>query len=381
MKVAEIFAELGFKIKDENLGEFVNSLSKLNVATVASAAGLGGVYLALEKITTQAVEAAHALANFNAQTGMSSVELQKWAQLGERVGITAEDVKSSFSGLQQAITAINFGGGNTAPFSFFGIDPRAFSTDAAGMRKAMMEIGKVLKEADPATRRYWASQMGLSDAMIQLLVSTKLTNEELEKQITMLDPARDSLNGLRAAAVQFSQEIKGIGNSIGAALSPALTGLFQIANAFLELYRNSETFRMVMITILAIFGFLIATLMGPLTAIGLAIAFWGAALGEVVFYWNEIKEAINDAYQAAMKFYNSPMGKLLTGNLAGAAQSVFLPNDQGSQNSTNVDARQDNHLTVHVDAKSGSNGIVESIEDAWERLVGRTAYQRKLKST
>lgn len=382
MKVAEIFAELGFKIKDENLGEFVNSLSKLSLLSVASAAGLGGIYLALQEITTSALEAANALGNFNAQTGIDTEELQKWQQLGERVGITAQDVTASFSGLQQAVTAIKMGAGNTAPFSFFGLDANTFKTDAEGMRKAMFQISEAYKNADPATRRFLAGQMGLNDSMMQLLTSTKLTNQALDEQFVMLDSGRNSLNELRSTHTQFVQEWRAGMNAVVVALTPAFEGILKIGIAFMELYKSSTAFRYIMNAIFGALAVVLLSISGPITAVVVAFSLWVATLGEIAFYWNEITEAIDDALQAAEKFMNSPMGKLMSGNFGGAFQSIFIPNRQNDTQPGNAnDNRQENSLTVISHSDRNSPSFMEELEAVWGKMVGQAAYQRKLKTT
>ena len=47
-KVAEIFAELGFKFEKTTLGDFIKSIKELDMSVIASAAGVGGLYLAMK---------------------------------------------------------------------------------------------------------------------------------------------------------------------------------------------------------------------------------------------------------------------------------------------------------------------------------------------
>lgn len=381
MKVAEIFAELGFNIKDENLGDFVNKLATLNLQTIAAAAGLGGVYLGLKNITEAAFEAGNALYSFNAITGMNTEELQKWVAVGEKAGIKASAVTSSFKGLQQAITAIQQGGGNVEPFIRLGIDINTLRTDADGMRSAMNEISEALVTQTPAMRRYYIGMLGMDEAMLQLFESGMATNKMLDDQRFMTDEGVKAMRAFGAATTGLGQEWKKAMQDIAVAIAPAIEGLAILLTKFMEFYNTSDAVRSVTLAIVAIGAALLIAL-NPLAVLFTTISGLAIILGIIVKEWDKITAAIDRAVEATARFVNSPMGKLLGGNLVGAAQSVFMPSNQTSnQNSQVNDNRQENHLTVQVNGGAGASGVIDSIEDAWEKLLARTGYQRKLKAT
>lgn len=406
MKVAEIFAELGFNIKDANLGDFVNTLSKLDLLTVSTALGLGSIYLALNKITTEAVAAAHSLSNFAAQTGLSSEELQRWQLLGQQIGVTAEDVKSGFEGIQNSLEAINQGQGNVAPFQRLGLNvhdlQQKFNSGAAGTREAILNIAAALSTASAADRKFFASQMGVNDAMMQFLTSSKLTSEALDHQIIMTDKQRDVLNALGDESTSLSLQWHATMNAFAASIAPILIGLVRLGQEIIQVWKQSFN----LIAALTAVGLLIGSIFTPLlfTSLGIGVVLSAilVALGLISYYWNDIGEAASHTGELVQEIFNqfqegakpvietlkqihdlmkfSPIG--FGAGLSGDILHMFAPAG-GPGNSDYSQNKEENNLTVHVHGDQGGkpSGVIGELEEAWSRLTGRSAYQRKLKVT
>lgn len=407
MKVAEIFAELGFNIKDANLGEFINSLSKIDLMTVTTAAGLGSIYLALNQITTASIQAAHELANFSKQTGLSSEELQRWQLVGERAGITAEEVTSAFKGIQSSLTAISKGGGNTAPFSWLGLNAaemhKKFNEGAKGSREALFDLSRALSTASEADKRFFASQMGVSDAFVQLLASGKATNEMLDLMPVMSDSARDSFDDLRSKGVELNQEWGALLRQIAQDLQPVLDGLVKVGLAVIGVIKEMKPYGDLIKLILLAALLALAPLMPFLTALGILIASILAVLGTMVHYWDAIKAAAQDAGEAVSNFFDNiqkkakpvldvlqAIGKAMTFSPLGLGAKIgqdqassFIPSNMNDGRSNDYSqSNQQNSLTVNLNGGGDQKqGLLSEIEDQWNKLIGRGAYQRKLKAT
>ena len=103
-KVVEMFAELGFKFEKTTLGDFINSVKELDMSVIASAAGVGGLYMAMKNITGEAVDFATVLHNFTVETGIPEEEIQRWMKLSAAQHIS----KDAILGVVKALESKGF---------------------------------------------------------------------------------------------------------------------------------------------------------------------------------------------------------------------------------------------------------------------------------
>ena len=217
MKIGDLFVTLGIKADQRTLKDFISGMGDLNLSSVMAGLGVGAVGTALGNLLLKASEFGQMMKNFTAETGQSAVELQKWSNFAEQLGVEADTVMGSMKGLQAAITAIKLGGGNIAPFQMLGIDPRGKT-----MVEILKELGPILAQLDPAIARHALSMMGIDEAMIPVLKAYAANAEAVENQIHLNEQEIETLARLKQALTELKQ-IAGVGSFKAAS---ALTNFF-----------------------------------------------------------------------------------------------------------------------------------------------------------
>lgn len=172
MKVAEIFASLGFEVDDKGASEFDkkitdlgNNLKKMTVAATAA------IY-AIDRFVDGATRASVAIGNFAVQTGLSAEKLQRWQYAAQmsNMAMDADTVTTSIRGLQQALMEIRMGGGNPEAFRWLGVNP--MNKDAF---EVLGQLRKGVANLDPAFASMYLRQIGLNEQWLNVL---KLTDTE-----------------------------------------------------------------------------------------------------------------------------------------------------------------------------------------------------------
>jgi len=175
MKVAEIFAKLGFDVDNRPLEAFTDNLKSVaRELTITMAAATAALY-AIDRFVASFVRGSLAMDNFRRQTGLSVQELQKWQSAASlsNIGMEAEQVTQSIQALQQNMIQITrFGSGNMRPFAILGIDPRNSPFEV------LEQLRQKAKNYDPAIFATLIKEMGLDPQFVNVL---KLSNEEFDK--------------------------------------------------------------------------------------------------------------------------------------------------------------------------------------------------------
>lgn len=217
MTIAKLFARLGFKTDEKKAKDFDKQIKKIG-KTLTIATGIAvGFSLAIKKITEDAYNSAIALKQFEAETGASMEELQRWQSVAELTNNSAQAVTESVKAIALNQEKIKLGQGNISGYQLLGINPRQDPF------KILEELRVKTIGLSQAMKRNVLEQMGVSSELIQVL---ELTNDEFDRmkksafvvprsQIETMDKARASLNYLNQAlrwlktqiAVEISPEI------------------------------------------------------------------------------------------------------------------------------------------------------------------------------
>jgi len=175
MKIGDFFVSLGVKADTKVLTEFgqktkdaFSNVMSMKTAIIASAASFA--YFANE--TFKSVQA---LENFNRATGLSINKLQEYQRVASLsgVGLEAEQVASQIQALQQNLTDLKFGGGNTQAFRLLGID-----VSGKDSFQVMNEMRDAIKGLSDAEATNIIGKAGFSPEMLKIL---RMSNAEFEK--------------------------------------------------------------------------------------------------------------------------------------------------------------------------------------------------------
>ena len=220
MKIAELFAELGFKTNSTEqmkLRDFAGALADLNMSSILAATGLGVAGETLWKFTKQVGEHSVHLDKMRVLTGRSTTEIQQWERAVEAAGGTAQDYDAMLMGIQKMMMDITMGGstGNKA-MQVFGIKP------GEDISSQYEKIFRVLHTGiNPNLKTWLSSQYGINENMQYVI--QKMENISDVKKFPVL-----SLDTIKSATEEWSRFLKVIGDlgiafeHLAASLGPEL---------------------------------------------------------------------------------------------------------------------------------------------------------------
>ena len=218
MKIAEFFAELGFDIKgDKGLAEADKTLSRIAVSAVSVLGAVAALNAGFAALVDTTLKAAIGFKNFELSTGLSVDQLRAWQHFAETNDVTAGQMTDTIKGLQSAMAEIRLGRGNIQPWQLLGISP---NTDPFTV---LEELRKRLQDLPPDMARVVTAQMGIGDAVFQMLRSSSVEFEKLDRRLVLTAAEQTnlirlnrtwkdlvfSIGGLRDRIVaQFAQPMK-----------------------------------------------------------------------------------------------------------------------------------------------------------------------------
>ncbi len=175
MKIGDFFVALGVKADTKVLTEF-GQKAKSGMANVLGlkaaiiATGASFAYMANE--TFKGVQA---LENFERATGLSINKLQEYQRVAELsgTGLSGDAVAGQVQALQQNLTDLKFGGGNTAAFRLLGID-----VSGKEAFEVMNEMRGAIAGLSDAEATNLIGKAGFSPEMLKIL---RMSNKEFDK--------------------------------------------------------------------------------------------------------------------------------------------------------------------------------------------------------
>lgn len=234
MKIGDFFIELGLFGGEKaatTVGGLLEKFKDMKASTVAGAASLTELVRKFQDVADEAFHAALGLEMFEAQTGLSSRQLQMWQHVGEQAGITAQGMAASITTLQRNLAELRMGRGNFAPFQLLGISANQDAFEVLSqLRTRIKELG-----LDQATATNLISQMGLSPDMINLL---RLTDAEFKSMVGTAGvmtgkQARAFLEG-EHALVKFHQAVQQTKYMLVETFGPLYTKMLNLAATLLS---------------------------------------------------------------------------------------------------------------------------------------------------
>lgn len=229
MQIASLFARIGLQTDEEKAKSFTRSLNVAKGALITIGATVAATSAAIIKISTDALDAAAAFKQFEAETGASAQELQRWQAVAEQTNSSAEAVSSAIRAITANQEKIRLGQGNISGFQLLGIDPRQ---DPFQILDQLRERTDGLSEA---MRRNILSQLGVGAGLLQTL---ELSNEEFDalasRAFIIPQSAINTLADTRASLNQAGRAIDFLKTQIAVGLSPQIKELTDSFIAFIQ---------------------------------------------------------------------------------------------------------------------------------------------------
>lgn len=230
MNIGEFFVKLGVNADTDKLQTFDDKLNNLQKSVKGIA--LLGLAVAMERFANATVNSTVAVQNMVNQTGLLASGIRQWqiaAELSD-ISLTAEQVNSSITSLQQNLTEISLGGGNVTPFQMLGVD-------VAGKNafQVMEDLRGAIQGLDNATATNLITQTGLTPQFINVLRMSREEFEKLFSNETILDKEKmKAVIDMGTAFTDLRISLSNLRDILVATVAPALTFVLNIFDNILE---------------------------------------------------------------------------------------------------------------------------------------------------
>lgn len=204
MKIADFFAEIGFKVDTKSLQQFNNSIHEVVGSVRGLAMGLTATMTSWQMLQTAIGRNAQTLLNFKTYTGESVEEVRKLAAVmqGTNLNFSMDVLLNDISTVKKNLRELQiFGEGSSMAQALRvvglpGLNPGAIST--------IQDFLKLLKQIpDPATRAMLAERMGLSNQFLNILDLTDEQYRQLESRADKIFPNEDELKRRQKASLEI----------------------------------------------------------------------------------------------------------------------------------------------------------------------------------
>lgn len=221
MTIANLFARLGFEADTGKIKNFKGQLS--NVVTGLNQA----VELALKftnvmkSFTQETFRASIGLKQFEAETGASAEELQRWQAVAERTNNSAEAVTQSVKSIVANQQKIKLGqGGNISGYQLLGIDPTQDPFEI------LTQLRSSMAGLDQGMKKHALSMMGVSSEMLQVLDLTNDEFDRMSKSAFVIPQGQiEIMNKTNSVLMQTRQGVKWLKAQIAVELAPSIIKL------------------------------------------------------------------------------------------------------------------------------------------------------------
>lgn len=231
MKIAELFAVLGFKIDGaEKLDAVKKEMTSVTGASVKGAIAINAVNVAFFAMIDTSIRAGQALRNFTLSTGLSSEDLQYWQHAAVVAGLTAEDMTAAIKGLQAARAGFDLGNPQSVGvWQLLGVSPLQDPIKVITALRARLASGNL----NAGVARNLLGQVGL-ETLIPLLRSSNAEFEQWSKNFLVTEKQSAALARLNGAWQNLRTSIISVKTQFSAVFAPALAAVAKMLTAVAE---------------------------------------------------------------------------------------------------------------------------------------------------
>lgn len=232
MKIADLFARIGIKADTGKLDTFKKQLTNVKNVAVGVGGAATAVSVILGKISKDAMDAAASFKQFEAETGASSQELQKWQSVAEQTNNSAKDLEAGIKAIAANREALRLGKGSIAGYQLLGIDPNQDPFEV------LEDLRGKIGELPEAMQKNVLAQMGLSSSLLQVLnLSNEAFDDMAGRAFIIPESAINSLDRARSGVVLMKESFKFIKTMIAAGLTPNVQ---KMSKAFADFIKQNE---------------------------------------------------------------------------------------------------------------------------------------------
>lgn len=204
MKIADFFAEIGFKVDTKSLQQFNSSMSSVVNTVKGLAFALTGAMTAWQMLQTKIGQNAQTMLNFKTYTGENIEEVRKLAAVmqGTNLNFSMDTFLSDISNVKTQLRELQiFGEGSNMAQALRvvglpGLNPGALTT--------IKDFLRMLKQIpDTATRSMLLDRLGVSRQFLNILELTDEQYRELEKRADKIFPNEQELKRRQKASLDI----------------------------------------------------------------------------------------------------------------------------------------------------------------------------------
>lgn len=222
MKIAELFAVLGFKIDGaEKLDSVKKEMTAVAGESVKGALAVNAINVAFFAMIDTSIKAGQALRNFALSTGLSTEELQLWQHAALVDGLAAEDLTAAIKGLQNIRASFDLGNPqNVGAWQLLGVSPTQDPFKVITALRARLSSGKL----NPGVARNLLGQVGL-ESILPLLRANNAEFEQWSRNFLITEKQTAALARLNAAWQDLRTSLISVKTQFSATFAPALAAV------------------------------------------------------------------------------------------------------------------------------------------------------------
>lgn len=254
MNIGELFINLGIKGTEKTVGAIASvrkGMGEITSTSIEAKAAIIGAMYGLERLVETSNRIGTSLTNFNALTGISVQELQRWQYAARQAGVSGEEIAGSMKSVQNAMTNMLFNKG--APEGL-GLVAEKVGFDFKRARDTLyvlQQLQKFAQQVPADVGNAVLKSFGLSEGTIAAMRRNAFTPEMLAKAPTYSDK---EVKALDKANIAWSNLINKIQMAIGHFnalhglslvndISKLTDKILQLANSFMKLADNIQLFK------------------------------------------------------------------------------------------------------------------------------------------
>lgn len=211
MKIAELFVDLGVKGEgklDKTLKSTKDSMGGLISDSLALKAALVGIAYAMQNLMGDSAKTGQGLENFTALTGLSAQKLQQWQYAARQVGVSNEEMASSFKAVQNSVTNMLLGKGAPEGYAMIankvGLDQNKLR-DTEYMMKKLQEFAQ---QVPPDVGNQMIKSFGVSEGTIAAMRRNAFTQKAFDAAPTYSTGETKQLSKVDAAWANLGNKIQ-----------------------------------------------------------------------------------------------------------------------------------------------------------------------------
>lgn len=248
MKIADLFAEIGFKFDTMKLKEATKLIGDLNISSIISTGAVAALGEKIKDLLIQSSATASALTTLNKATGLPTDYIQRLEKFSHAMGSTKEEADGLITSLSQIKLKIAQTGEGALPFQIAGINPNQ------SIEGIIQDLNKFI--SNPESLKKWAARagmstsanqdemvaafmsslgagMGVSPSMLKTLGSKDFTKEMNASTSSFITKTPDQIKEANEVSKQFviaSENLQTSFETLASTVLPEITALIKEFN-------------------------------------------------------------------------------------------------------------------------------------------------------